>query len=681
MSQEYKLISISASTSGGITDTQTEYVSTSAATINFSSVTMDTISATTLYGGGANLTGIITGATNVGNGSNVFNSVSDKSLVFNTITGSTNNKVNVTLSSNTINLDINETNLSLWPLVVRGNTLISGGASLLSGLTFNVTPLSYIIGATIYNITGATTVTLTSGDSVNNRIDVIVADVSGNTGVVTGTAAASPVKPEIDPSTQVEVTFVTVLANSTGTTVSTTLVYNEGVGAPTEWDFYSPASTALISGTSTSAAYNGSKSIEWTNVTQAANNYFVLTAATPFDSISQNVIQFAIKNKIAWNTNSKLRFAFYSASDVLLGTSFDLGVTNSYGFSSSNISSWQIVALPLSVFSLSTSVVSKLRITSINQGSQSLSLYLDYIRFQEGVPTVTPANQWLNVQADDGGTIQAATPTDTLQLSGGTNINTTTSGTKAIVFNLDNNINLTGVTATTISATTYQNLPTDVRVTGGTYNSSTKIATFTNNTGGTFTVSGFSTSTATSFTGGTVTGATNFTGGLSANTISATSIQLTSGFKLGSSTTAGYVLTADANGNGTWQQTTASGATASSRIAGAGTSTTSGNTTISQISGLTSDSTHLIETFVTAKSTGTTAWGTWKRTLAVTTAGTTPTIRFTNATFDSFSQNLSATTVNFAVSGTNINISVSGVTNTSIQWNSAYEIITKSTNV
>jgi hypothetical protein len=77
-----------------------------------------------------------------------------------------------------------------------------------------------------------------------------------------------------------------------------------------------------------------------------------------------------------------------------------------------------------------------------------------------------------------------------------------------------------GLTANTISATTYFNLPKDVFVTGGTYNNGT--VTFTNNSGGTFNVSGFSTSTGTSFTGGTVSGATNFTDGLSANTISAT---------------------------------------------------------------------------------------------------------------------------------------------------------------
>ena len=63
--------------------------------------------------------------------------------------------------------------------------------------------------------------------------------------------------------------------------------------------------------------------------------------------------------------------------------------------------------------------------------------------------------------------------------------------------------------ATTISATTYFNLPTDVRVTGGTYSNGT--ATFTNNTGGTFTVNGFTTP----FTGGSV-------NGLTASTISAT---------------------------------------------------------------------------------------------------------------------------------------------------------------
>jgi hypothetical protein len=67
-----------------------------------------------------------------------------------------------------------------------------------------------------------------------------------------------------------------------------------------------------------------------------------------------------------------------------------------------------------------------------------------------------------------------------------------------------NNLSVSALTATTISATTYLNLPIDVRVTGGTYNNPTGTATFTNNTGGTFNVTGFYTNANDIFvTGGT----------------------------------------------------------------------------------------------------------------------------------------------------------------------------------
>ena len=71
-----------------------------------------------------------------------------------------------------------------------------------------------------------------------------------------------------------------------------------------------------------------------------------------------------------------------------------------------------------------------------------------------------------------------------------------TGGTFNVNFNtltgltVNGNLSVTGTTSSgIISATTYQNLPTDVFVTGGTYGNGT--TTFTNNTGGTFNVSGF----------------------------------------------------------------------------------------------------------------------------------------------------------------------------------------------
>ena len=122
-------------------------------------------------------------------------------------------------------------------------------------------------------------------------------------------------------------------------------------------------------------------------------------------------------------------------------------------------------------------------------------------------PWTNTLSDWsvFNSGGSSGGTLSG----DYLPLSGGT----VSGGTQFT----------NGLSANTISATTYFNLPTDVFVTGGTYIGNT--ITFTNNTGGTFNVTGITSSSSTTFTGGTVSGSTIFTNGLSANTISATTYQ------------------------------------------------------------------------------------------------------------------------------------------------------------
>jgi hypothetical protein len=153
-------------------------------------------------------------------------------------------------------------------------------------------------------------------------------------------------------------------------------------------------------------------------------------------------------------------------------------------------------------------------------------------------------------------TISATTyqnlPTD-IRVTGATYSNNTftyknnTGGTFSTLFNtvtgltvnggltITGNTSSQGLTATTISATTYQNLPTDIRVTGGTYSAGT--ISFTNNTGGTFNVTGLTTGSTSTvsgnflpLSGGTVTGGTIFTSGVTANTISNTTyIDFTTG--------------------------------------------------------------------------------------------------------------------------------------------------------
>ncbi len=112
--------------------------------------------------------------------------------------------------------------------------------------------------------------------------------------------------------------------------------------------------------------------------------------------------------------------------------------------------------------------------------------------------TTISATNYYNVNAVTGGTYSNGTIT----LSGTGNVNgTQITGFSTSSFSSGAYLPLSGgtvtgattfqsgITANTISATTYYNLPTDVYVTGGTYTNGNAI--FTNNTGGTFDVSGF----------------------------------------------------------------------------------------------------------------------------------------------------------------------------------------------
>lgn len=102
-----------------------------------------------------------------------------------------------------------------------------------------------------------------------------------------------------------------------------------------------------------------------------------------------------------------------------------------------------------------------------------------------------------------GSSVSATTyyglPTD-VYVTGSTYSNNTftftnnTGGTFNTLFNTVTGLTVNGsLFSNILSATTYQNLPKDIFVTGGTYSAGT--AEFTNNSGGTFSVTGFSTST------------------------------------------------------------------------------------------------------------------------------------------------------------------------------------------
>jgi hypothetical protein len=417
----------------------------------------------------------VSGATSLGVGVPIFSSISNSNIEINSITADSSNKVSTTLNSNTIELGINEQNLTLWDLVVQGNKLLNGSVSYVSGLTFSVSPLEYLINGVIYNITGETFVTLSSGDSTYDRIDVIYADISGNTGVLQGIPSANPEKPLVDGDTEVEVTFVLVRANSTTADVSTFVIYNENSGPPSEWTFGSGGvQPTRIIGNFTGVVYSGGTSIRVSGVTGAYTTFFRLTGSTILNTNNYSTLQFAIRNLSANTTTSAIRFRFLTTGGTQNGSVVTMngaGTTNVVQYSPTNVSTWQLISIPLWRFYLTNTNVQVLEVAFSPAGTGAQSrYYFDLIEFVEGTSSAPPSNSWTTIQGDSPTTtITAPNPNATLILSGGTNINTSISGASTVVFNLDNNIVLGGVSATTISATTYQNLPTQVNNLGIVY--------------------------------------------------------------------------------------------------------------------------------------------------------------------------------------------------------------------
>jgi hypothetical protein len=197
-------------------------------------------------------------------------------------------------------------------------------------------------------------------------------------------------------------------------------------------------------------------------------------------------------------------------------------VTNVYGCSPINFKD-----LIIAESGLTTSILTATTITNS---------YLDtsYVRDSSGTVAIDTSNRQL--KKSDGSTIildwengilsgMTSIRANTISASTYQNLTTSLNGIYLPLSGgtvTGSTIFTNGLTANTISATTYQNLPTDVRTTGATYSNNT--FTFTNNTGGTYSVL-FNT-----LTGLTVNGSLTITGntsaqGLTATTISATTYQ------------------------------------------------------------------------------------------------------------------------------------------------------------
>ena len=266
------------------------------------------------------------------------------------------------------------------------NGLLSGAVTWQSGLTFEVSELTYILNQQFLTSDGGT-VTLAAADPTNPRIDLIIVDVDGNVSSVTGTPAADPQKPVItDNSQQLELTFVTVDAAATEPTgVAEELVYAENVGSPTEWDATENTSGARINLASTTEPQAGSNHIAVSSPNDADKITFTADAAVVSANMSSLQFQINLQNTPVVGTKILLRF--YNGATLASDT---ITVQDGlYGLDGTDTGNYQSIIVPMSAFTFNEGEVTILEMEFEGFGTGTTNTYIDQVRIVTGLAETT----------------------------------------------------------------------------------------------------------------------------------------------------------------------------------------------------------------------------------------------------------------------------------------------------
>jgi hypothetical protein len=255
-----------------------------------------------------------------------------------------------------------------------GNYLISGGAVWDTGLVLQVNQCVYVIEGNVYT-SETQSVTLTAADPTNPRIDVIVVDDQGVASVVTGTAAATPVKPEINALDEVEVTFVTVAA--TGTTpdaVTDTVIYDE------DDDWTTAVSNARIVAAATDDPYNGTKHVSF-NAAQDGDYISFTTTGADLNTGDVDAIKLYINpTGIGTRRKDRLQIGLFNGT-TRVSNWVDIR-HGSFGFNA-DAGDYHLVGIPMPDFGSTGEAFAAVHIRFV--GGSTLSCEIDDIDYQSGV--------------------------------------------------------------------------------------------------------------------------------------------------------------------------------------------------------------------------------------------------------------------------------------------------------
>lgn len=267
--------------------------------------------------------------------------------------------------------------------ISQSTFLISGGQlAWQSAYTFNVSAATYAISGTQYTAP-QTIVTLDAAHATLDRIDTIVATDAGTITKITGTPAAQPSEPDVDPGSQLKLGIVFVAAASVAPVgVSNTALYAENAGGPGEWNWTTSGTGFALA--STTSPRTGTVDIEGTAVAAGAYAQGAIPSGT-IDPNAQANLVFYLLSKATWANKRTLNVQFFS-SGVARGAAVVIQ-TGAFGFNSANVATYQQIAIPISQFAIPAgTTVNQIRFTD---AGGAIGFYLDDVFFQAGTSQTT----------------------------------------------------------------------------------------------------------------------------------------------------------------------------------------------------------------------------------------------------------------------------------------------------
>lgn len=250
--------------------------------------------------------------------------------------------------------------------------------SYLTGMQFRVTTAVYFL-ALLYNAP-ETVIELAEADPDNARIDLIVATDQQTIEVITGTPGANPVKPVLDPITQVEITTITIPAGATNFngTIERIIVYDENV----EWA--NAAAGVVANFASTYQPYMNTLCIDVDTLTN--NDTITFTSPEAIAVTDMQDFSFGFRLKATATKQDGFTVQFYNDA---------VPVSNEYvfPFNRSTIA-WQTILIELGSLAFTGTQYNKIVYRFRKTSGSFTGIYLDYIKLEKGV-TQPPVN--LNV--------------------------------------------------------------------------------------------------------------------------------------------------------------------------------------------------------------------------------------------------------------------------------------------